>query len=88
MNDKLIKAASEYLKAQGLAGWSQNSNAKFFYSVICKLQAQDATQEAILGVMQVASNSSAFRQRLEKAGVITKDATSSKASDMLGGYDL
>jgi len=89
MNDKLIKAAADYLKAKGVSGWSQRTNAEFFYGTVCKLQAQEAPQETMIAVMQLASNASAFAQKLESAGVIVRDGKKrSPSADLLSSFDL
>ena len=87
MNDKLISAAKSYLASQGLSSWSQETNAKFFYGVLVKLQTQKAKQDILIGVMKVAGNASAFRQRLETDGVIPKGVKSGP-SDLLGDLSL
>ena len=88
MNDKLIQAAKAFLASQGLSGWSQTTNAKFFLGILIKLQSQKAKPDALLGVMQIASNASAFRQRLETAGVVQKGLKAAPAADLLANLDL
>ena len=87
MHDKLIEAAKAFLASQGLSGWSQTTNAKFFLGVLVKLQSQKAKPDILLGVMQVASNASAFRQRLESAGVVKKGVKAAPA-DLLANLEL
>jgi hypothetical protein len=86
--DKLVVAAAAYIKTKGVSGWSQRSNAEFFLGTLLKLQAQEAGQEVLISIMETASNASAFRQKLEKAGVIAAGARVSKAADALAEFEL
>ena len=90
MNDKLNAAAKRFLEDNGYSAWTQSTNAKFFLEVLAKLIAQKASQDVLLHIMNKASNASAFRQGLLRAGIIkaTEGERTSAGADMLADLDI
>lgn len=84
--DTLIVKAGEFVKEHKLTSWGQKENGRFFHGMIEELIAGNAPEATQVALMVTASNASAFRQRLESAGIVPKGQGRKTGADIFAEY--